>query len=250
VARCRRSSFRQGSKAARTVTVYAFPVVRLVAIGQSERIPHSATHSGGRFHCHHGISPRSLGSPMMSRFLPYQRLRLAARIIRRGGVVAYPTEAVYGLGCDPWDGDAVERILHMKRRDIAKGLILIAADPAQLEPFVEPLSAERMAEIRATWPGPNTWLLPARDETPALAHRTLRDPCGARDRPSARRARSAASSAEPSCPPVRTRPSDDRPERPCSYAWRSRCPQTTSSPVPVSARISRRAFVTGGPGGS
>jgi L-threonylcarbamoyladenylate synthase len=103
---------------------------------------------------------------MMSTFLPYHQLRLAARIIRRGGVVAYPTEAVFGLGCDPWDGDAVARILRMKRRDVAKGLILIASDPTQLEPFVEPLSAERMAEIRATWPGPNTWILPARSETP------------------------------------------------------------------------------------
>ncbi|NCC27097.1 MAG: tRNA threonylcarbamoyladenosine biosynthesis protein RimN [Gammaproteobacteria bacterium] len=97
---------------------------------------------------------------------PNQRLRRAASIIADGGVVAYPTEAVFGLGCDPRHGDAVARILSMKRRDVAKGLILIAADPSQLEPFVLPLAADRMAEIRASWPGPNTWLLPARSETP------------------------------------------------------------------------------------
>jgi L-threonylcarbamoyladenylate synthase len=103
---------------------------------------------------------------MTSPFLPGQRLRCAARIIAEGGVVAYPTEAVFGLGCDPRNGDAVARILRMKRRDVAKGLILIAADPGQLEPFVLPLAADRMSEIRGSWPGPNTWLLPARSETP------------------------------------------------------------------------------------
>lgn len=98
--------------------------------------------------------------------LPGHRLRLAARIMRQGGVVAYPTEAVFGLGCDPWNGEAVTRLLAMKRRDVAKGLILIAADISQLDPFVERLPEDRMAEIRASWPGPNTWLLPARPTTP------------------------------------------------------------------------------------
>lgn len=95
------------------------------------------------------------------------RLRRAARLIASGGVVAYPTEAVYGLGCDPWNAEAVGRILEIKRRPEHKGLILIAADPGQLDPFVEPLSPTRMSEILATWPGPVTWLLPAKPETPS-----------------------------------------------------------------------------------
>ncbi len=94
------------------------------------------------------------------------RLRLAARILVSGGVVAYPTEAVYGLGCDPWDRDAVGRILAIKGRGASKGLILIAADLPQLLPFVEPLPGPRMAEILGSWPGPNTWILPARPTTP------------------------------------------------------------------------------------
>lgn len=94
------------------------------------------------------------------------RLRLAARCIRRGGVVAYPTEAVYGLGCDPWNGEAVARLLAIKRRPASKGLILIGAEPEQLWPFVERLAPELMEPILASWPGPNTWLLPARDITP------------------------------------------------------------------------------------
>ncbi|AFL75081.1 L-threonylcarbamoyladenylate synthase [Thiocystis violascens] len=101
----------------------------------------------------------------MSHF-PRHRLRRAAHVIRQGGVVAYPTEAVYGLGCDPWNRAAVSRILAIKQRDVSKGLILIAADPAQLTPFVEDLPAARMAEIRASWPGPHTWLLPIRSMTP------------------------------------------------------------------------------------
>ncbi|MGD8207507.1 MAG: Sua5/YciO/YrdC/YwlC family protein [Thiohalocapsa sp.] len=93
-------------------------------------------------------------------------LRLAARAIAQGAVVAYPTEAVYGLGCDPLDADAVRRILTLKGRSERQGLILIAADFAALEPFVVPVDTVRMAAIEASWPGPSTWLLPARAGTP------------------------------------------------------------------------------------
>lgn len=104
------------------------------------------------------------------------RLRLAARVIAAGGVLAYPTEAVYGLGCDPDDPLAVRRLLALKRRPEAKGLILIAADYASLAGYVQPLEPSRMTEILASWPGPTTWLLPARAETPRWLtgdHRTL-----------------------------------------------------------------------------
>ena len=94
------------------------------------------------------------------------RLRLAARVIAGGGLIAYPTEAVYGLGCDPWNRAAVMRLLALKRRDPAKGLILIAARPEQLAPFVAWLPPQHMAGILASWPGPHTWLLPVRPETP------------------------------------------------------------------------------------
>ncbi|MTW19990.1 Sua5/YciO/YrdC/YwlC family protein [Allochromatium palmeri] len=109
-----------------------------------------------------GLPPRNTGP-----WQPCHRLRLAVRCLRRGGVIAYPTEAVYGLGCDPWNARAVAHLLAIKRRSITKGLILIASDPEQLWPFVEPLEPERLRDILATWPGPNTWLLPARATTPA-----------------------------------------------------------------------------------
>lgn len=94
------------------------------------------------------------------------KLREAARCVRGGGLVAYPTEAVFGLGCDPLNGSAMERLLALKQRTAEKGVILIAADFDQLRPFIKPLEDSLMAPILASWPGPNTWLLPAADQLP------------------------------------------------------------------------------------
>ncbi len=98
--------------------------------------------------------------------LPLWRLREAARCFHQGGILAYPTEAVYGLGCDPRDWFAVERILALKKRAEEKGLILIAADFEQLLPFVQPLPDHKMRNPLASWPGPSTWLLPAASDLP------------------------------------------------------------------------------------
>jgi L-threonylcarbamoyladenylate synthase len=92
----------------------------------------------------------------------------AAWFIRHGGVIAYPTEAVYGLGCDPLSPGAVQRILTLKQRPEGKGLILIAAELAQLEAFLSPLSDEIQSRLQQSWPGPVTWLVPAREETSIL----------------------------------------------------------------------------------
>jgi len=87
----------------------------------------------------------------------------ATRLLQHGGVIAYPTEAVWGLGCDPRDEAATLRLLVLKQREVAKGLILIAADEAQLAPFVdfESLAESQRATVRESWPGPNTWIVPA-----------------------------------------------------------------------------------------
>lgn len=94
------------------------------------------------------------------------RLRQAVHALRAGGVIAYPTEAVYGLGCDPWNEDAVQALLALKQRSWTKGLILIAADFNQLQPFVKPVPAGILQRLEASWPGPVTWLLPARETVP------------------------------------------------------------------------------------
>ncbi len=81
--------------------------------------------------------------------------------VRSGGVIAYATEAVFGLGCDPRNESALARLIDIKHRDAGKGMILIAADLDQLRDFIAPLSATDEQALRADWPGPETWVLPA-----------------------------------------------------------------------------------------
>lgn len=93
-------------------------------------------------------------------------LQKAARILNNGGVIAYATEAVFGLGCRPWDAGAVARILSLKRRDPARGLIVIAAETQQLAPLIDMNCGIPMDVIQRTWPGPVTWVVPARHGIP------------------------------------------------------------------------------------
>ena len=92
-----------------------------------------------------------------------QLVQQAAKILKQGGVIAYPTEAVYGLGCDPSNEKAVQRIIELKGRDTAKGLILIAASYSQLQPYLAEINQETKKELLASWPGPVTWIVPAND---------------------------------------------------------------------------------------
>ncbi|MCB1874626.1 MAG: Sua5/YciO/YrdC/YwlC family protein [Chromatiales bacterium] len=89
------------------------------------------------------------------------------QVLNAGGVIAYPTEGVYGLGCDPHNPRAVQRLLDLKGREAAKGLILIAADPGQLVSLIQPPSAQLQTALSQTWPGPVTWLLPAAANCPS-----------------------------------------------------------------------------------
>lgn len=90
-------------------------------------------------------------------------LRHAAYVLKQGGVVAYATEYCFGLGCDPFNRDAVLRLLRLKQRPVKKGLIVLAADLQQLHRYLE----EIPAPVSATWPGPFTWLLTPRAKVPA-----------------------------------------------------------------------------------
>ena len=86
--------------------------------------------------------------------------------LRHGGIIAYPTESCYGLGCDPRNHAAVKKILKLKKRPQAKGLILVAANFQQLRPYITPLSSEQLTRALSVWPGPHTWLIPARHSCP------------------------------------------------------------------------------------
>ena len=92
--------------------------------------------------------------------------RKAVNVLNQGGVISYPTEAVYGLGCDPWDEQAVMDLLDIKQRPWTKGVILIASHFNQLQDFIQPVDADILAKLEQTWPGPVTWLLPASEECP------------------------------------------------------------------------------------
>jgi L-threonylcarbamoyladenylate synthase len=97
-----------------------------------------------------------------------QQIPAAVALLRRGGVIAYPTEAVWGLGCDPANQAAVMRLLQIKQRPVEKGMILVAADLEQLRPWLDldALPADRLAQVLASWPGPNTWIMPAAGSAP------------------------------------------------------------------------------------
>lgn len=94
------------------------------------------------------------------------QLDTACRALVQGNIIAYPTEAVYGLGCLPAAGP-VEQLLKIKRRSVRKGLILIAATPLQLAPYVYFPDVDSCERVLPTWPGPVTWLLPARPGLPS-----------------------------------------------------------------------------------
>ena len=89
-------------------------------------------------------------------------LAQAAHVLKQGGIVAYATEYCFGLGCDPFNRDAVLRLLRLKQRAVKKGLIVLAADTEQLTPYVTAVPEH----VRASWPGPHTWLLPVKANVP------------------------------------------------------------------------------------
>ena len=84
------------------------------------------------------------------------------QVIDRGGVIAYPTEAVYGLGCDPNNDVAITKLLSLKKRPWEKGLILVASDYLQLLPYIDDsqLTEAQRERVFSKWPGPFTFIMP------------------------------------------------------------------------------------------
>lgn len=116
----------------------------------------------------------------------------AVKLLRAGEVIAYPTEAVYGLGCDPANESAVRKLLSLKGRHPSAGLVLIASGFEQLEPWISDVDATLIDKAMQTWPGPVTWLFPraagvpdyvaGKHQTVAVritAHKPSRDLCEA-----------------------------------------------------------------------
>lgn len=95
-------------------------------------------------------------------------LDAAAALLRGGGVLAYPTEAVFGLGCDPHDRVAFERLFALKQRPSTQGVLLIAADFGQIERYIDlaAVPEEVLQQVHASWPGPHTWIFPRSADVP------------------------------------------------------------------------------------
>lgn len=85
-------------------------------------------------------------------------------VLTAGGIIIYPTESVMGIGCDPFNETAVMTLLKIKQRDINKGMILLASDWQQLQPYIQHIDADRMAEIQAS--KNITWLFPKTEQVP------------------------------------------------------------------------------------
>lgn len=100
--------------------------------------------------------------------VPYSQLAIAsaARALAAGGVIAHPTESVWGLACDPSNPDAVARLVQLKNRPLEKGLILVSGDANDFSGLLHNLNGDQRARIDATWPGPVTWLVPHFDQVP------------------------------------------------------------------------------------
>ena len=97
-----------------------------------------------------------------------ENLENVVAALRQEQVIAYPTEAVFGVGCDPDSEQAVMALLALKQRPVEKGLILIAANFEQLKPYVDysQLSDEQKQRIVDSWPGPVTWVMPKKPGVP------------------------------------------------------------------------------------
>lgn len=104
----------------------------------------------------------------MNNNLPTDPIAAAIAVLKQDKVIAYPTEAVFGVGCDPDSETAVTRLLELKQRPIDKGLILIAANFDQLKPYIDDsmLTDAQRDAIFACWPGPVTFVFPAAITTP------------------------------------------------------------------------------------
>lgn len=98
------------------------------------------------------------------------KVRQATPLLKQGAVIAYPTEAVWGLGCDPFDEKAVSKLLTLKSRSVDKGLILIGGSIEHFSFLLDDLASDLMGKLDSSWPGPTSWLVPHQQRVPAWVH--------------------------------------------------------------------------------
>ena len=98
--------------------------------------------------------------------IPVLNIEQAAEVVRGGGVVATPSESVFGFSCDPANEAATRRLLKIKRRNPGQGLILVGGRTAHADSLLDSLTDVERARVMGSWPGPMTWLIPAAGAVP------------------------------------------------------------------------------------
>ena len=81
-------------------------------------------------------------------------------------IFAYPTEGVWGIGCNPFSEKAVKKLILLKKRPKNKGIIILGGSMEQLTPFTEHLDEKLKKRMYSKWPGPHTWLVSSSSRTP------------------------------------------------------------------------------------
>lgn len=114
-------------------------------------------------HCRNRFKTDNLS---VTDWVSHPQICRAAELLAQQAVVAYPTESVWGLGCDPWSAPAVEKILQLKKRNVDKGLILIADCMERFEPFLAGLEEQHLRRFREPTAKPTTWLVPNNGSAP------------------------------------------------------------------------------------
>lgn len=104
----------------------------------------------------------------MPRHFSASFIRRLAHHLHRGGLIAYPTESCYGLGCLPRNTKALNNLIRLKKRPQQKGMIIIGDCLSRLQPLLQSLSENQQQSLSTEWPAPVTYLLPASPKVPPL----------------------------------------------------------------------------------
>jgi len=112
---------------------------------------------------------------------PQERnIKTAVDCLRNGGVIVYPTDTIYGLGCDIYNTEAIERICRIKKIDPKKAqLSFVCADLSQLSNFAKPIDTSIFRILKRALPGPYTFILEASKQVPKML-KTKKDTVGIR----------------------------------------------------------------------
>ncbi len=96
------------------------------------------------------------------------QIKEAVRLLKQGSLIAFPTETYYGLGVDPLNKEALQRLFRVKRRTADKAVLVLVADQSQVERLADSIPCDFNKLMAAFWPGPLTLVFPARSILPEL----------------------------------------------------------------------------------